>query len=111
MRLLHISGDAWGDDPLDISLRFFIGTDIPPYMILSHRWREDEVLFEDMTGAARTDAQAKKGYSKLETSCRIALQQKLEYAWIDTCCIDKTYVTRPPNGGRSKNTPRQLAHR
>jgi hypothetical protein len=90
MRLLHISGDAWGDDPLDISLRFFIGTDIPPYMILSHRWRDDEVLFEDMTGAARVDAQAKKGYSKLETSCRIALQQKLEYAWLDTCCIDKT---------------------
>jgi hypothetical protein len=90
MRLLHIRGDAWSDDPLDITLCDFLGTDIPPYMILSHRWREDEVLFGDMVVSDRTTARAKKGYDKLEMSCRIALQQKLEYAWMDTCCIDKS---------------------
>jgi hypothetical protein len=90
MRLLHISGDAWSDDPLDITLCDFLGTDIPPYMILSHRWREDEVLFGDMMESDRRTARTKKGYDKLEMSCRIALQQKLEYAWMDTCCIDKS---------------------
>ncbi|CAO2649225.1 Nn.00g066100.m01.CDS01 [Neocucurbitaria sp. VM-36] len=90
MRLLHISGDAWDDDPLQITLCEFLGTEVPPYMILSHRWREEEVLFADMTGPDLTVAQKKKGYAKLERSCRMALQQKLEYAWIDTCCIDKS---------------------
>ena len=90
MRLLHISGNPWGDDPLDISLCEFLGSDVPPYMILSHRWREEEVLFPNMTGPDRTSVMQKKGYTKLETSCKIALQQGLQYAWIDTCCIDKS---------------------
>lgn len=90
MRLLQIEGDPWGDDPLDITLCERIGTDIPPYMILSHRWREDEVLFTDMFKADRSIARERKGWAKLEASCRVALQLGLQYGWLDTCCIDKS---------------------
>ncbi|KAK0639462.1 heterokaryon incompatibility protein-domain-containing protein [Cercophora newfieldiana] len=49
--------------------------DTPPYAILSHRWGPDEVL---------------PGYAKIEMTCRIAAESGIEYAWIDTCCINKT---------------------
>jgi hypothetical protein len=90
MRLLHISGDPLGKDPLNISLCDTIGSETPPYMILSHRWRDEEVSFSDMTNLDPSKARSKKGYKKIESSCRIALQEKLEYAWVDTCCIDKS---------------------
>ncbi|KAF2128694.1 hypothetical protein P153DRAFT_293234, partial [Dothidotthia symphoricarpi CBS 119687] len=90
MRLLYIQRGTDGDQHLNLSLCEFLGEDVPPYMILSHRWREDEVLFADMMVPDHTNAQAKKGYVKLESSCRLALQMNLQYAWMDTCCIDKT---------------------
>ena len=90
MRLLHITGDPWGVDSLNISLCDTIGIDIPPYMILSHRWRDEEVSFSDMIDLDTSRARSKKGYKKIEASCRKALQEKLAYAWADTCCIDKS---------------------
>ncbi|KAF4825699.1 Vegetative incompatibility protein HET-E-1 [Colletotrichum siamense] len=35
-------------------------------------------------------APTKQGYAKLHDSCRQACLDKLEWIWIDTCCIDKT---------------------
>ncbi|KAJ4366778.1 hypothetical protein N0V83_007303 [Neocucurbitaria cava] len=46
-----------------------------------------------MAVSDRAPARKKKGYSKLETSCRMALRRNLKYAWIDTCCIDKSSST------------------
>lgn len=89
MRLLHVAGDPWSGDPLDISLCERIGANIPRYVILSHRWREEEVLFSDITNADQYTARSKKGWDKLESCCRIALQMGLNYVWNDTCCIDK----------------------
>ena len=91
MRLLHIQDEARGDRPLRLSLCDFIGSqdERPRYAILSHRWREEEILFADMTGN-RTVAQAKQGYRKLEASCKVALEHNLHYLWCDTCCIDKS---------------------
>ncbi|KAJ3540181.1 hypothetical protein NM208_g5178 [Fusarium decemcellulare] len=34
-------------------------------------------------------AEQRQGYVKIESTCRLAKQQGLAYAWIDTCCIDK----------------------
>src|SRR4051812_3729055 len=31
-----------------------------------------------------------KGYNKIVEICRLALEKKLDYAWVDTSCIDKT---------------------
>lgn len=59
-------------------------------MILSHRWRKDEVLYADMTSPDPSVAQSKLGYAKLEISCKLVHQQGYRYAWLDTCCIDKS---------------------
>jgi hypothetical protein len=90
MRLLHIQPDACGGESLDISLSEpDIREEVLEYAILSHCWRDEEVLFADMlenNSAART----KKGYQKIVSSCKIALAHGLQYLWCDTCCIDKS---------------------
>ena len=61
--------------------------DIPPYAILSHTWEDEEVTFEAM----RTPAcQNMKGYQKIAMTCRLASEANISYAWVDTCCIDKS---------------------
>jgi len=66
----------------------FIGTNIPAYAILSHTWGEEVVSYKDMT--ANPSYRSKKGYAKISMTCQLAKADGLQYAWIDTCCIDKT---------------------
>lgn len=71
----------------------FNGGDIPPYVILSHVWDdEEEVTFRDMTESPDilVNARSKRGYRKLATTCKIAAAEGFKHAWIDTCCIDKS---------------------
>ncbi|QPC63031.1 hypothetical protein HYE67_005262 [Fusarium culmorum] len=78
MRLINV-------DTLEMQ-EFFEPT-IPPYAILSHRWGADneEVSFSDITdGLTR-----KAGMAKLKGCCKQAKKDKLDYVWIDTCCINK----------------------
>ncbi|KAK1750341.1 heterokaryon incompatibility protein-domain-containing protein [Echria macrotheca] len=65
---------------------------VPPYTILSHTWGNDEVTFQDlMTGSNRTAAVKKKaGYAKIAGFCARSVEDGYDYAWVDTCCIDKT---------------------
>jgi hypothetical protein len=67
-------------------LKSFEENAIPQYAILSHTWGEDEVSFQDIRGP---DAALKAGYKKIRYVCEHALEAGLQYAWIDTCCIDK----------------------
>jgi hypothetical protein len=60
----------------------------PLYAILSHTWGEEEVTFQDM--ADLDGARQKKGFAKIEQCCRRARRDSLSWAWVDTCCIDKT---------------------
>jgi len=90
MRLLHIESNNPRDSTLQISFSEFVGSNFPPYAILSHRWREQEVLYDDMAATNRSVARSKKGYAKLEMTCRLALEHGLSYVWSDTCCIDKS---------------------
>ncbi|KAK2597365.1 hypothetical protein QQS21_006063 [Conoideocrella luteorostrata] len=69
------------------SLEEFMGADIPAYAILSHTWDHEEVSFQDFLNPACTN---KKGYQKIQTTCRLAAEANLNYAWVDTCCIDKS---------------------
>ncbi|KAH8896515.1 HET-domain-containing protein [Thozetella sp. PMI_491] len=69
-----------------LQLKEFFGKS-PPYAILSHTWEDDEVSFQDMERGA---ASHRKGYAKIEWTCRLAEQRGLQWAWVDTCCIDKT---------------------
>ncbi|KAG7288353.1 hypothetical protein NEMBOFW57_007884 [Staphylotrichum longicolle] len=64
------------------------GVDPPPYAILSHTWGKGEVTFQEM---ADLDAARKKtGFAKIEQCCRQARSDGFDWAWVDTCCIDKT---------------------
>jgi hypothetical protein len=65
----------------------FIGSYVPPYAILSHTWGHGEVSLQDMLNGNPT---AKEGYDKIKRCCEIAVLDGFKYAWIDTCCIDKT---------------------
>ncbi|KAM3432243.1 hypothetical protein MY4824_006677 [Beauveria thailandica] len=65
----------------------FFGSAIPEYAILSHRWLDDEVSFQDLQSGL---AASKAGYAKIRECCAQAVRDGLAYAWVDTCCIDKT---------------------
>lgn len=67
----------------------FYGENIPKYAILSHTWENDEVTFQEWT-FSRRNAEKKAGYAKIEATCKLASEIGLMYAWVDTCCIDKS---------------------
>lgn len=60
----------------------------PSYVVLSHTWTDDEVLFEDMRDLFVR--QNREGWGKIETTCQRANIAGLRFAWVDTCCIDKS---------------------
>jgi Heterokaryon incompatibility protein (HET) len=66
----------------------FYEPDIPPYAILSHTWGDDEVDFQDFKDEKA--AKLKAGWAKIKNTCEKALSDGLQYAWIDTYCIDKS---------------------
>lgn len=74
-------------------LEEFVGLEVPRYAILSHTWaRGEEVTFSEMrhSGAMEPAARLKAGWLKIDRTCRQAARDGLEYAWVDTCCIDKS---------------------
>ncbi|MBE3043806.1 HET domain-containing protein [Candidatus Bathyarchaeota archaeon] len=71
-----------------LQLKFFVG-DVPPYAILSHTWGEEEVVFQDMEKGTES-ASTLKGFAKIRGCCEQAVRDGYEWAWVDTCCIDKT---------------------
>ena len=84
MRLLHTAsilepGGPWMTD--------FPPDKLPPYAILSHTWGDDEVIYSDMQAGK---AQSKAAFRKISYTCRQALSDGLNFAWIDSCCIDKS---------------------
>lgn len=73
-----------------LELKEFTDNEIPAYAILSHTWEKEEVSFQDMQSDR---AKSKAGYSKIVGSCEQARSHRLQYIWIDACCIDKTSST------------------
>ena len=62
---------------------------VEPYAILSHTWEpEGEVTFRDIQDLSV--ASQKAGWPKVEKTCEKAREMGIEWAWIDTCCIDKS---------------------
>ncbi|KAE8323618.1 hypothetical protein BDV39DRAFT_208603 [Aspergillus sergii] len=59
------------------------------YAILSHRWGDDETSFQDLARLEETGLKATKGYKKIQRFLERAAKDGYEYAWIDTCCINK----------------------
>jgi hypothetical protein len=83
MRLLQLNGNG------EFSLTNNVHNNIPPYAILSHTWGRDneEVNFEDLEKGSGT---TKTGYQKLQFCGEQAARDRMDYFWIDTCCIDKS---------------------
>jgi len=76
-----------------LEFREFPNHEVVVYAILSHTWGPDEVLFHELDGLnAGNTPQAikqKSGYQKIQACCAQAASDGFEYAWVDTCCIDK----------------------
>jgi acyl carrier protein len=71
-------------------LKDFIGTDVPPYAILSHTWGPEEVSFVEMKKPKyRELAKIKPGFSKIQGCCARAKKDGYAWVWVDSCCIDK----------------------
>ncbi|KAG1792397.1 heterokaryon incompatibility protein-domain-containing protein [Suillus plorans] len=68
------------------------------YAILSHRWLDSgEPTYEEMKAGTATGP----GYKKLKNFCEQARKQNVEFAWSDTCCIDKSSSTELDESIRS----------
>ncbi|KAL8339042.1 hypothetical protein RB601_006014 [Gaeumannomyces tritici] len=68
----------------------FVGMRVPPYAILSHTWGRGEVTFQDWNRPDGRHREALAGYPKIAATCARARERGLDFAWVDTCCIDKT---------------------
>ncbi|KAE9970523.1 hypothetical protein BLS_004876 [Venturia inaequalis] len=79
-----VGTSAWGDLPI------LLVDKIPPYAILSHIWGpdEDEVVFQDLNDLE--EARRKRGFAKVNGCCVRALQDGLQWVWIDSLCIEKS---------------------
>ena len=77
MRLLNTS---------TLQFKEFYDSRIPPYAILSHRWGDEEVTYKEWRKGTAPDG---AGTAKIRNFCRLAAERKLQWCWIDTCCIDK----------------------
>lgn len=76
---------------------------IPSFAVLSHTWGDEEVSYSEMINPDRTLLTGKHGYQKIVEFCEFVKQEnekrdpdesrphlRLDYVWVDTCCIDKT---------------------
>ncbi|KAL2673712.1 hypothetical protein Neosp_012155 [[Neocosmospora] mangrovei] len=72
-----------------LKLEEFNETNRPPYAILSHTWGDEEITFQQMQDNA-SQYHRKVGYQKIAKTCEVARNSNIGYAWVDTCCIDKT---------------------
>jgi hypothetical protein len=80
-------------------LEEFIGDEIPEYAILSHTWEKDEISLQEFQRLTDPDfandpktlaVKAKAGFIKIRGYVELAASKGIPYAWVDTCCIDKT---------------------
>jgi hypothetical protein len=73
----------------DLTFTQDLSSNIPPYAILSHTWGadEEEVNYKDIL---KGRGKAKIGHRKIQFCLEQASRDRLEYIWIDTCCIDKS---------------------
>jgi len=92
MRLLHIKSDGHLEFTKDI-IRV---EEIPPYAILSHTWKEPEVVFNDLKSCdimGVVDAEKRDAWNKIQFCAQQAQRNGLEHFWVDTCCIDRANHT------------------
>ncbi|KAF0323593.1 het domain-containing protein [Colletotrichum asianum] len=87
----------WLINTRTLKLEEFFDAAVPDYAILSHTWGSDEVSFQEFNSLNATSGDPadliikdRAGYPKIIKACGKALEYRLRYVWVDTCCIDKT---------------------
>lgn len=65
----------------------FFDEQTPPYAVVSHRWGEKELSFEEYTAGGDTTSH---GYIKIVQCAEIAKSRGRDWIWVDTVCIDKS---------------------
>lgn len=82
MRLLEV------DDSGKLSFVQVTTHNTLPYAILSHTWiHNEEVTYADVVNKIEKN---KLGYQKIKFCADQATKDKVQYFWIDTCCINKS---------------------
>jgi hypothetical protein len=76
MRLIHTS---------KLKLHEFFGAQIPPYAILSHRWENAEVTFQDLRDEKRIELE---GWKKVTGCCAKAAVDGWEYV-VSAATLDR----------------------
>ncbi|KAF8547212.1 hypothetical protein OG21DRAFT_1472561 [Imleria badia] len=59
------------------------------YAMFSHKWEDNEPLFEKVIHMVVYDLEESTTHSKLQMFCKIVRDAGLHWAWSDTCCINK----------------------
>lgn len=54
---------------------------VPAFAILSHTWSDQECTFRDIEAANVKD---RTGYAKIKRCCRQALENGLQWVWVNT---------------------------
>ncbi|KAF8555785.1 hypothetical protein OG21DRAFT_1460469 [Imleria badia] len=60
------------------------------YVMLSHKWEENEPLFQQVILIAVYDLDQSPTHDKLQSFCKIVRDAGFNWAWSDTCCINKS---------------------
>ena len=59
------------------------------YAMFSHKWEDNEPLFEQAIRIVVYDLEESLTHDKLRIFCKIVRDAGLHWAWSDTCCINK----------------------
>ena len=59
------------------------------YGMFSHKWEDDEPLLEQVIRMVVYELEASPTHDKLKMFCKIVQDAGLQWAWSDTCCINK----------------------
>ena len=58
------------------------------YVMLSHKWENNEPLFEHVIHVTVHDLHLSPTHDKLQMFCKIVHEAGFNWAWSDTCCIE-----------------------
>ena len=60
------------------------------YATFSHKWEDNEPLFENVIRIVVYDLEGSLTHDKLKMFCKIVRDSGFHWAWSDTCCINKS---------------------
>lgn len=65
-------------------VEFICDDEIPPYVVLSHTWEEEEVTFQQWEAKESIDISETKGHAKITSFGQRAAADGFSWVWVDT---------------------------